>query len=886
MNFPIKFDVLRYSSSATILWPKYLFRLFGTFFTVCCLIFFSSPVQALSESQLDMFAQNNILFYDPDENMDECISYNYVSKPSGDQITWIGDSYTVGAKDKILNKLPGVDLGTERTPQNYQSSKRFYYDITGSTAATSYGNVGADNPSGMTILQDLADNNLLRDYVVFALGTNDQGIATETFSDYIDTLVSIAGANRTIILMTPRTKNYTYDSVIEAMKQASQNNSKIIIADWASAVSQDLDAYFSADEIHPNSAGYDLFVETIYDALPGGSVGLLAGSNNTEKIWNYFATANISGVSDNPAVISGIIGNLLAESSANPFAHTDGSSYYGIYQTNAPELLQAMETAGLSQYWGRDDAPQDAVDRAMQIQLDFLTQQNERFLGTGWASGFGFLVNLGNVSQKTPEGFSDLFVMSVEGAVTSDAGYAGYDSNLLDEGVIAIGTRHFGSSNGGGRLYQGASHRRDLARETFNAYAGTSASTAIVASGSYTGEAVWEDGWLVDGSLPGLTKQDASQVSLRETPQPSFSTPNGKPNMIILHYTAGTSNGLAAYGDNLFPAHFTIDLKKKETYQHFPVDKPSLASVGYDGYSIQFEIVGVGYDDWAGVDPNSDYNLKNFTDDDWDYLALFLIAVSAETGIPLTSSVTWDKSWSADGGNASTMTDEEAKSYRGILGHMHLPQNDGKSDPGDIWDEVAAAIARDPDGAKFMQGGSLNECITQYSAGLVAGGMTKEEADAFMQIYRDIEPREWGTGGVLGTEWDIAATNTCTSDLENCVAFTQYFINRYTTKHFTGLPNGSEVVNRLLANGFTDGGTTPRAYAIFSIASGTTMCGSKACGHTGVVLGINTTDNTIIVGEAGCSASFEWTGAHEYSLDQFTNGSYYYAYTDGLLKGI
>jgi surface antigen len=176
-------------------------------------------------------------------------------------------------------------------------------------------------------------------------------------------------------------------------------------------------------------------------------------------------------------------------------------------------------------------------------------------------------------------------------------------------------------------------------------------------------------------------------------------------------------------------------------------------------------------------------------------------------------------------------------------------------------------------------GGTLS---ANCGGGVVPGGMTVDEANAFMNEYKSITPNEWGKNGVLGP-WDIAATTTCTNDLSNCVAFTQYFINRYTTQHVTGLPNGKNVVSRLLNLGFTDGGTTPRPYAIFSKQTGTTICeDGQPCGHTGVVLGIE--GDKIIVGEAGCSSSFDWIGAHEYSLSNYTNGNYTYVYTDNILK--
>lgn len=161
--------------------------------------------------------------------------------------------------------------------------------------------------------------------------------------------------------------------------------------------------------------------------------------------------------------------------------------------------------------------------------------------------------------------------------------------------------------------------------------------------------------------------------------------------------------------------------------------------------------------------------------------------------------------------------------------------------------------------------------------GLRSGGMTLEEANEFMHEYTQINYRDW----------DVNDAGCSGGPLANCVAFSQYFINRYTSAHFSNLTNGSGVVALLLGSdkGFVDGGTTPRAYAIFSVPSGSMYCGAVKCGHTGVVLGIDTTNNKIIIGEAGCSTSLSWADyAHEYDLDKFTDKDYTFAYTDDILN--
>lgn len=179
----------------------------------------------------------------------------------------------------------------------------------------------------------------------------------------------------------------------------------------------------------------------------------------------------------------------------------------------------------------------------------------------------------------------------------------------------------------------------------------------------------------------------------------------------------------------------------------------------------------------------------------------------------------------------------------------------------------------------IYNGGGTGNCdaCSGIGGGIVSGGMTMEEAEEFMTEYRNLPSSEW-------TKYGLSGYDCLDGPVANCVSFSKYFINKYTTVHVDGVGNGGDVVNNLISTyGFEDGGTTPQVYAVFSTAGGSTMCGATLCGHTGVVLGIDEANDKIIIGEAGCSASNSWTGAHEYSLSAYSSGAYIYAYTNGKL---
>ena len=172
---------------------------------------------------------------------------------------------------------------------------------------------------------------------------------------------------------------------------------------------------------------------------------------------------------------------------------------------------------------------------------------------------------------------------------------------------------------------------------------------------------------------------------------------------------------------------------------------------------------------------------------------------------------------------------------------------------------------------------------TSIGGKLVDGGFSSvEEANnSVMKPYRDIPNRSYSSGypstqtegDKLLASYHIANVgSSCVSDLENCPAFVAYFITKYVpgVNIGGGLPNGGEVADYLINNyGFEDLGGTPAVYSVFSVKT-----------HTGIVLGINTTTDTIIIGEAGCGMEYSWTAAHTYKLSDWTGNGHKYAYRE------
>lgn len=200
--------------------------------------------------------------------------------------------------------------------------------------------------------------------------------------------------------------------------------------------------------------------------------------------------------------------------------------------------------------------------------------------------------------------------------------------------------------------------------------------------------------------------------------------------------------------------------------------------------------------------------------------------------------------------------------------------------PGDIKNtSLERAKSADELAALFSGGGAE----AGVCGGLAEGGMTLEQAKKFMAVYKQIDD-----GDPNGDRQYLSgACNTLT---DNCVTFASYFIKKYTNLQF-GINNGAMVVNSTLAlNEGLDQGTEPRPFSLFGTKKGVTLCdwdgngtAEAPCGHTGIVLGVDRTRKVVIVGEAAyCNDSF--TAAREYPLDEWSDGSYRYAYLEPHLK--
>ncbi|MBP5647866.1 hypothetical protein J6X04_01075 [Candidatus Saccharibacteria bacterium] len=156
------------------------------------------------------------------------------------------------------------------------------------------------------------------------------------------------------------------------------------------------------------------------------------------------------------------------------------------------------------------------------------------------------------------------------------------------------------------------------------------------------------------------------------------------------------------------------------------------------------------------------------------------------------------------------------------------------------------------------------------------GGFTSvEEAEkAVMEEYRSMwnnnaKARKYGINvgcnGIL---------------INNCPSFVRYFVNKYAQKRWTegATGHGKDVAGNIAKFYKLKTDKTPSAYSVFSGP------GTGWEGHTGIVLGVNTESNKIIIGEAGCGSGLDFIHAKEKDLSSYNNGAYTFTNLNSVLK--
>lgn len=430
----------------------------------------------------------------------------------------IGDSITQRSKEKIKNRYGGCSDWDTHQENGHAHIEAKCGNLT--LNATD----GRTFQEGFDIYKQKYQGQTFNT-IIIELGSNNYDGHSPLSENTVKDFINAIDKNTRVYLVTNYDGNrgdYYNQNNNKFFRNIVKSNTNVGLIDWASQVINS--NYLEGDDLHPNNDGQNLLARLYTQVAPyaansnnrvtntsnnidsstlatfnankikfynpsgsncvtGGYAGTISGDSNEAKIWNYFVSAGINGLSNNPAAIAGIMGNIQAESSFNPFA--SNGSHRGLYQTNATPMIAAINSHGYESYWGTTNAPAEANDQAISIELDYLI--NDTFM----PNDDRFKTYLNNINNSIPnsaegaEIYAELFLVAVERAT-------GGSQPLTASAAINLAN----SKNITTTHWQNVQGRRSNAAEIYNKYASSTptemTSTTLCGTKNtiYTGEGI------------------------------------------------------------------------------------------------------------------------------------------------------------------------------------------------------------------------------------------------------------------------------------------------------------------------------------------------------------------------------------------------------------
>ncbi|MBR6166538.1 hypothetical protein IKQ65_02790 [Candidatus Saccharibacteria bacterium] len=226
------------------------------------------------------------------------------------------------------------------------------------------------------------------------------------------------------------------------------------------------------------------------------------------------------------------------------------------------------------------------------------------------------------------------------------------------------------------------------------------ASVGTSSNGRSSSHVTWKNGW-VDSGIDGYVKDEVTSStysSLDSNFGSAFTSTSAKgsgtgANKITLLSTESSSTGDKA--SSLYkkssgqssPPHFTVDLFNKKTFQHGSINSAAAAVDGDADKYAGIQIAIVGFSNSSKSDDNYYLgSIDKLTVEHYKYLYTLVNAISIETGVPVSASVDWSSS--------SALSADNAKSYKGVLGRKHLQSSDTTNVPVQVWKQLSEAMTK------------------------------------------------------------------------------------------------------------------------------------------------------------------------------------------------
>jgi hypothetical protein len=218
-------------------------------------------------------------------------------------------------------------------------------------------------------------------------------------------------------------------------------------------------------------------------------------------------------------------------------------------------------------------------------------------------------------------------------------------------------------------------------------------------------------------------------------------------------------------------------------------------------------------------------------------VAVFKDMITTSQGSPAAAAAHFHDNWERSADNAQMMTERQADAemWYAKMANWEVDETAG----GGVEDIVGDLGVLVRDGARNILG--MCDSGEASPVGLVDGGMDQAQAQALVDLYN-----QEGDAFLRG-RYNGGGPGQCDGNyLQNCVSFSVYFANKYTSFQEYPSGNGIQTAYTIAERTGKQMSPTPTPY---SIGSGP---GTSAAGHTLVVLGV--AGEKVIVGEAGyCS---------------------------------
>lgn len=152
----------------------------------------------------------------------------------GSRITAVGDSVMLASAGGLLDARPGIQIDAA---------------------------VSRSMAAGDDIVQTLAGQGALRDYVVVGLGTNGPIDDAE-----LQTMYDAVGAHRCLVLVNAYAPRDWIDGVNTEIARFAARHPRVAVADWSLAIAPRADL-LAGDQIHPGESGGAIYADTVAAAV-------------------------------------------------------------------------------------------------------------------------------------------------------------------------------------------------------------------------------------------------------------------------------------------------------------------------------------------------------------------------------------------------------------------------------------------------------------------------------------------------------------------------------------------------------------------------------------------------------------------------------------------